>query len=364
MKIVLATGGSGGHIIPALAVAVEFQKKGHDVHFIGPLDGWQPRIEQSGCRVSLVPGKGFKTENIKSVLCSVRSMIESIVFSWRLLRSIKPHAVVGFGGFGSFAVVICAILLRRATVIHEQNVVPGRANRWLCRGVDRVAVSFQETCRDFPLTKTVLTGCPFLSNCQTQASPETVRWPGFSSGRCTLLLLGGSQGSRRLNEVFLETLALLKEYLDVQVVHVAGYRDYAAVCRAYERQAVAHSVFDFCQDMPRAYRAADIVVSRAGAVTIFELAYWNLPAILIPYPYAQGHQRYNAQWLASQGQGVILQEQDLTPERLKEQILELWRQGGNRPRSKTVNPAAVRLDAAQRIADLTLSLLQEHGPVP
>jgi UDP-N-acetylglucosamine--N-acetylmuramyl-(pentapeptide) pyrophosphoryl-undecaprenol N-acetylglucosamine transferase len=357
MKIVLATGGSGGHIIPALEVAAELKRKGHEVYFMGPLTGWQQRIEQSGYRVSLVDGRGLKTESLKSVLYSVRSMIKSITFSWRLLRELNPCVVVGFGGFGSFAVLVCAIFLRRPTVIHEQNVVPGRANRWLCRKVDRIAVSFQETCCAFPSSKTVLTGCPFLSERNLKTEKQEEEWPGFAPERCTLLLLGGSQGSHRLNEVFLETLPLLKGHLDVQVVHVAGQRDHVCVEQAYKQQMIPYCVFDFCQDMPRAYRAADVVISRAGAVTVCELAYWGIPAILVPYPYAQGHQRYNAQWLEKQGAGVILEDKDLTPERLKEYILKFWKQSGNRPRSREVNPGAVQLDAAQRIADLALSLV-------
>ena len=325
MKIILATGGSGGHIFPALLAAHRLRIVGHEILFAGALGGAAERIQKQGFNFHPLGARGLSFVSLKVCLRFLFCMIKAAIESFRLLRKFEPDVVCGFGGYGSFPVVFTAVLLRYPTLIHEQNVVPGKANRVLSRVVQKVAVSFEESRKYFRADKTVLTGCPCHGPQGALDRPGSLARFKLIEQRVTFLILGGSQGSHRINEEFIQTVKLLKEELALQVIHVSGKNDYARLNEVYKSLRIPFALFEFLEDMVPAYSAADLVISRAGAVTVSEIAQFQIPAILIPYPYAHGHQKENAKILCRTRAVRMIEENDLSALKLKEAILELMR---------------------------------------
>lgn len=354
MRIIIATGGSGGHIFPALRVANEFRAMGHEVSFMGVFGQAGQWVTRDGYAYHELKARGLTTESLKSLLTSCFSMLQSILESRRLVRQIKPQVIVGFGGYGAFPVVFAGILLRCPTLIHEQNVVPGKANSLLGKWVTRVAVSFKKTENYFQPSRVVWAGCP----CRTISAGidriAVLREFGFEASARTILVLGGSQGSRRINQEFIKTLPLLKEKGQFQIIHVSGDKDYSGLKDQYAASGLRYVLFPFCDAMEKVYTAADLIIARAGAVTITEIAQFKRPAILIPYPFAGGHQRENALALMKVLPARIIEERDLSARSLQETIALLL----DRRADTAVDPSVdiFRPDAARRIAQEALSL--------
>ena len=353
MKIMLATGGSGGHIFPALYVAAELKREGHIVYFAGSFGFLKERIEKAGYPCWVVPAQGARIENLKSALQSIFSMLKSTYCALKTLKANRPEAVAGFGGYGAFPVVMAAVILRIPVIIHEQNVIPGRANRLLAGLVNKIAVSFSQSLSCFPARKTVCCGCPCLLPQIVGDRPRLKRELGLREEPLMILVLGGSQGSRFINEAFTNSLELLRGVLDFQVFHICGQQDTAVLADIYQKAAVHCRVVSFWDDMSLVYQAADLAVSRAGAVTISELAAFGLPAVLIPYPYAGGHQQANAEILASAGTASILPQADLTGPALQSAILSLL---ARVPKRNEMTEKVFRPDAARLFAEEIIKL--------
>ena len=357
MKILLATGGSAGHIYPALAVAKELNRLGHDVSFAGVFGAWEKDVRQAGYPLHPVSARGFNPRHWGRAGISCLYMLKSLRESDILFNTSRPEAVLGFGGYGAFPVVFRAICRRYPTMIHEQNVRPGRANRLLAPWVSKVAISFEASRRYFRGRKTVLTGYPAYR--VTASSGDAVKAReifGLHGERSTLLVLGGSQGSRRINMMFKEALELLKLQLPLQVIHITGPKDYTEMSQFYSQQDIPHFLSAFINNMDQAYQAADVVVARAGAGTVMEIAAFGLPAVLIPYPYAAGHQKENAQELATAGSALIMEERKLTPVSLKDCLLNMLSRGG-RHEARDQRPHPIfQPQAARRLAEELLSL--------
>lgn len=350
MKILIATGGSGGHIFPALNVAVELKKRGHEISFAGVLHSAERVIRKNGFELDLLNAKGLSAKSIKSLCIFFFCMLKAIKDSRVLLNRIRPDLVLGFGGYGAFAVVFTAALSRFPTIIHEQNVVPGKANRVLARMVDKIAISFEESQQYFNPAKIVLTGCPCRKNDQQGARNELSLKFKLDENKYTVLVLGGSQGSHRINEVFLKTIPLLKQQLDFQVIHLTGKQDYALIRDQYQTLPIKSCVFDFLEEMDMAYKSADLVISRAGAVTVTEIGTFRKPSILIPYPLAGGHQKENAKILSQINLAKMIEEKDLTPEVLSEAISELARKKIGFEKLEKMMDEIFLPDAALRLA--------------
>ncbi len=321
MKILIATGGSGGHIYPALSVARELRSRGHEAFFVGVFGTFQPRIEREGFSCRVISSRGFKTESLKSGLQWIVSMVKSICGSYRIIRESRPERVVGFGGYGAFPLVLVAIVLRVPTIIHEQNVRPGRANRMLAPLVTKIAVSFSQSMDRWRWHRTLFSGCPCRSPQKGASVPEVRQHFGLAEDRLTLLVMGGSQGSLTINRVFLEALPVLARARRFQVIHLTGEAEQEDVRARYAREGIPCYVASFMDEMEQAYTAADVAVCRAGAVTVSELAAFRLPAVLIPYPYAGAHQKENAQVLVKTGLARMTEEPDLTAQVLVKNIL-------------------------------------------
>jgi len=354
MKIILATGGSGGHFFPALKVAEELREKGHEVFFCGSF-GKLGTCPKSGPVPSFpfinISAKGLTFKSLGKFLDSAGVMTRAIGEAWGVLRKVKPDVVVGFGGYGSFAIVFSAVLFFRIpTLIHEQNAMPGKANAVLARMVKRIAVSFEGSRKHFSRRKTVLTGCPCNITSRKFARGEIARAFGLQEDQRILLVLGGSQGSQRINQGFLQAAAMLQKEIKFQVIHISGRKDHKNLENQYKQLGIPVALFAFLDKIESAYHLADGVISRAGAVSITEIAAAQIPAILIPYPHAGGHQKYNARVLSSTGQAQIIEEQNLSAEVLKQAILTMINQ------EKKISSKVYFPDAAKRLTQAILEV--------
>ena len=323
MKALLVAGGSGGHLIPALALAERLGSSGSCLILSTsrPVD----RIVAHGS------GLEWMTVDLKPLAPWWRwfspgytlHQCRAIRHVWRSIRQVQPDVVVGFGGYLSAVGILAGYLSQFPTVIHEQNVLPGRANRWLSFLADEVAVSFSET-KDHltPRARVEVTGNPIRSAMGKVEFEQARAYFGFDLKRPVLLVMGGSQGSSAINAV---SLAMWEgrsweDRQRIQVLHLAGLAQATEVEVAYRRWGIHARVFPFLKEFHMALAAASLAIARAGATVIAELMAVQLPALLIPYPYAGGHQRANAHWMEARGAAVVLEQKSLTLQRLWEEV--------------------------------------------
>lgn len=358
MRVLLATGSSGGHIFPALALMDQLKASGADVLMVLPKKNSSSEIagESESIKYIHASSLGLKlgSENISGAYFF-------LIGAWEGLRAIiefKPDVVVGFGSLNTVALLFWAWLFRIKTVIHEQNAVPGRANRLLAKFVDRVALSFSQTSSYLKISrqKLILTGNPIRKGLVKLGRKEALDFFNFKEGKFNILITGGSQGSHKLNTVCSVALSGCDEKNNLQLVHISGAQDFTLIKQAYAQAAVAHKVFNFLHDMQYAYSIADLVICRAGATTIAELQRFGLPALLIPYPFAYAHQLNNARVLEDSGSAMIIRDEELCVEKLRDIIRELM---GEAQKLKTMRQAYSRvqvLDAAGLLANEVLNL--------
>jgi UDP-N-acetylglucosamine--N-acetylmuramyl-(pentapeptide) pyrophosphoryl-undecaprenol N-acetylglucosamine transferase len=321
MKILAVAGSSGGHIYPAMSL----------------LSAVRNRIE-SAQTLLVVPRRSISRTIIPDTamveyICttqlslkpSFRNLIAGFVYlkgvaqSLELILRFRPDVVIGFGSIDSIPLVMFAWLFRIHTVIHEQNVVPGRANSFLARFADRIAVSFSrtETLFDVNPAKIIFTGNPVRPDLVKLDKKKALEFFGLSDNRLTILAMGGSQGSSRINKYFSEAVRNIK---DVQVIHISGANDCYRLEEYYKKAQIEARVIPFCRDMHYAYSASDMAVCRAGATTIAELSYFALPAVIIPYPFAYDHQIENARLLEGAGAAEVIRDCDLESGVLEEEV--------------------------------------------
>ena len=336
-RILVAAGGTGGHLYPGIAVARCFQAAcpGTDVAFLGRRGGLEER---------LVPGEGFPlyTVNVQSLqgrtkLAQIRSLgVLGIgtLQALRLLRRWRPHLVIGAGGYVMAPALLAAALLRLPRVIMEQNLVPGLTVRVLARYAQRVFTAFPESSDFLPEPQVVCTGTPIRPEIIAQTSDTA---PDDTT-RLNILVVGGSQGAHRLNQAVIEALPLLETHRQrVSFVHQTGETDLLHVTEAYQGSGITAEVHAFLHDMPERYHWAHLVLCRAGASTLAELTACGKPAILVPYPHAaDDHQRHNALALREHGAAHVILDAELTGRRLYEHL-----------RPYILDPASLRAQAAQ-----------------
>ena len=326
MKVLVAAGSSGGHIFPAVAFlgTLRNKYKGIDLLLVLP-----KRVRTSHLVYDLhyykvryisVSPIAFRLDlrNFIAILRFFKGWFESLF----LLFEFKPDMVVGFGSLDSVPVLLSAWLLRIKTLIHEQNVIPGRANRFLAKFADKVAVSFAET-KDYlkiNQEKIVFTGNPMRQGLKEIDRPAALRFFGFNDFKFTILVMGGSQGSQRINSCFLKAISTVPDKSRLQVIHIAGEKDRAALERSYKEIELNARVFTFLEQMQYAYSICDLAVSRAGATAIAELIFFRIPAIMIPYPFAYKHQFSNAEILEKMGTAVIIKDDQLDAAGLRQAL--------------------------------------------
>jgi UDP-N-acetylglucosamine--N-acetylmuramyl-(pentapeptide) pyrophosphoryl-undecaprenol N-acetylglucosamine transferase len=355
-KVVIAGGGTGGHLFPGIALAEEFtrRKEGWEVIFIGTGKGLEQRIlSQRGFELMTIPAAPLKGRSWWGKAAGLSTLFLGAWWSTIILRRISPRLVIGLGGYSAGAVVLAAYILGIQRVIQEQNVQPGLTNRMASRFSQRVFLSWAEGARFFPSAKVRVTGNPLRQGVLT-GREEKRSGKGF-----TLLILGGSQGATAINRGMMDSLPALEGIKkDLRIIHQTGAADYQWVKEGYHKANLQATVHPFIDEMAPCYREAHLTICRAGAATITELCAWGRASILIPYPYAaDDHQSKNAQAVVQQGAGKMIPDAELSGERLAEEILSLYH---DRKAVHQMEQAAAALgqpDAAARIVDECYKLL-------
>ena len=353
--VLIAGGGTGGHLFPGIALAESFVEIGAEVHFAGSARGIEVQaVPRAGYPLHLIPVRGLKGGGWVGRIRSLMLLPFAFMASWRLLRRIKPQLVVGVGGYASGPVVLTAALLGLPTAIMEQNTVAGITNRKLARYVKRVYVTFPESALYFPAEKVREFGNPvraFIVNNLSQVVHTT------NAGKLRILVFGGSQGAHAINELFVAAAPQLAQ-LGVTLRHQTGATDRQRVEQAYQQMGVNAQVEAFIDDMAQAYAQADVVVCRAGATTCSELAIAGKPAIFIPFPYAaDNHQEHNARSLVDRGAALLLRESEATPEKLIQLLQELT--FDRLLAMQTAMRQAARPESAHQIRNDLLALLNK-----
>jgi UDP-N-acetylglucosamine--N-acetylmuramyl-(pentapeptide) pyrophosphoryl-undecaprenol N-acetylglucosamine transferase len=321
MKVVIAAGGTGGHLYPGIAIAREILRDaGNEVLFVGTEQGIEARVlPKEGLTVRFISAGKLKGMGLGSVLKTVIMLPRSLAGSVGLLRQERPHVVVGAGGYASGPVALAAWLLRIPLVIVEPNSYAGLANRVLGRFAKKVFVCFpgRDAQGFFPENKKVLIGPLVRKGITAGDRDQALKAFGLEAGRFTLFVMGGSSGAHAINMAMKDAAPELRSGENLQILHQTGEKDVEDIKAGYRAAGVKAVVLSYIQDMAGAYAAADLVVSRSGATTVAELAVCGKRAVLIPYPFAaDNHQEYNARSLAQRGGGEVIVQKDLTPAKL------------------------------------------------
>lgn len=318
--IVVMAGGTGGHVFPALAVAERLRELGHEVVWLGTRAGLEARVVPTrGLPIEWISIAGVRGKGLQTLLLAPLNLLRAVIQAMGVLRRYRPQVVIGLGGFVSGPGGLAAWLLRQPLVIHEQNAIAGMTNRLLAYLARRVLEAFPDTFAGHRKRQTV--GNPVRREIIALDAP-TQRLAA-RQGRIRLLVLGGSLGALALNRGVPQALALLPPELRPEVRHQAG-RTLELARQAYAAAGLGIEPEAFIEDMAAAYAWADLVVCRAGALTVAELAAAGLPAVLVPYPHAvDDHQTANARYLVSAGAAVLIQERDLTPQVLADALRPL-----------------------------------------
>ena len=361
LKVLLVAEGSGGHLIPALQVAEQLAASGVVTKL------WYARRQQTAPLADALARESYEgLVDIDPMI--LRPSGGALGWAWqcgqlwsraqRYFDTFAPDVVVGFGGWVSAPVVLAAHKRGIGCLVHEQNVVMGRANRWLARWADRVAVSFDETQRHLGRVPSVTTGMPIRRTLGTISRAAAAQRFGLKADRLTLLVLGGSQGSHAINQLMIQLSGLLSssERSTWQLVHITGAGDATAVGRAYQTARISAWVAPFLTEMDAAYAQADLVLARAGASTIAELARCSKPAVLIPFPYAGGHQRANARVVETCGGGVVIDESSASPEHVLAELRRLLPDAARRTAMGQRMHSLNHSDAAQRLTQEIVTL--------
>lgn len=356
IKLLLTGGGTGGHLFPAIAAAEELQARmpQAEVMFIGTRRKMDSSsLWQYGFRVESVYCYGLKGKNLLSLIKALAALPVALVQAALLIRSFRPDVVLGVGGYVTGPVIAAARLLGKKTVIHEQNSIPGLANRQLRTMVDRVCISLPGSAVYFPGNKTVLTGNPVRRPIRELAAASSPETPAKAK---TLVVLGGSQGAHRLNELVVEAICDHGAGRACRIIHQTGETDCETVGQSYRQNGIDALVEPFFRDMAAVYGQADLVISRAGATTLAELAVLGKPAILVPYPHAaDGHQQENARYYVEGGGCRSFLERELSGKKLAAEIKELLADEVLR-RDMAVNMRKLgQPEAAEKIVDVCLA---------
>jgi len=326
IKLLITGGGTGGHLFPGIALAQAVQQTcaGSTVMFIGT----ERKVDKNGLAnlgfiTRTIRCQPIKGKSISQILSALMQLPIGLFEAMKIIRQFKPDLVFGVGGYVTGPVIVAARLLGVTTCIHEQNTVPGLANKILGRIVNKVFVSLPGSEKYFPARKTILSGNPVRSSLLSKAKEEKQHQ---SPDRPTILILGGSQGAKQLNSLVLEAAkrCLVNLTPMPEIIHQTGEADEEQVKKVYAELGMHARVHAFITDMAEVYCRADLIVSRAGATTLAEIMLFGKPAILVPFPYAaDNHQEKNGGILVDSGGGVMFRQSELTGDKLGNEISRL-----------------------------------------
>ena len=360
MRVLIAAGGTGGHIYPGIAVANEVMRRdpASAVRFVGTARGLENRlVPQAGFELSIIESAGLKNVSLAAKVRSLLLLPKSFLAARRLIREFRADVVVGAGGYVSGPVLLTASIMRLPTLVMDSNALPGWTNRVLARFVDKATVSFQEALPYFR-GKAILTGNPVRSEF------FEIMTKARDAKRFDLLIFGGSQGARAINDAMIAALPHLAEIKDVlQVTHQTGETEFDKVQRGYEAATWKDraEVKRYIDDMVSEFAQADLIICRAGATTSAELVAAGKAAIMIPFPLAaDDHQRKNAEALENGGAARMILQKDLSGERLGGEILALVNEPEKIAEMQTASRKLARRDAAAATVDLMEELLGKN----
>jgi UDP-N-acetylglucosamine--N-acetylmuramyl-(pentapeptide) pyrophosphoryl-undecaprenol N-acetylglucosamine transferase len=351
MKVVIAGGGTGGHLYPGIAVARELLKEdGNEALFVGTEQGIEARVlPKEGLAVRFITVGKLKGMKLLPMLKTMAALPLGMLQSLNLLREVKPDVVLGVGGYASGPVGLVALSLNIPLVIMEPNSYPGLANRNLGKLARMVVLCFPGTGAQgfFPPEKTTTLGPLVRKGIEQGDRRKALADFGLEPGRFTVFIMGGSGGAHAINMAMQQAALLLKDIQRVQVLHQTGEKDAAEVSSAYRAAGIQATVRPYIDDMAGAYALADLVISRSGATTVAELAVCGKQAVLIPFPFAaDNHQEYNASMLTVRGAAEVVVQKDLSAELLARLIKKYADQGaGSSSAPRMANTAAEEIVA-------------------
>ena len=343
-----AGGGTGGHVIPGLAVAREIQRRGHAAFFVGTERGLEGKlVPREGFRLELIKIGGLKRVGLRQTAATLLQLPVSTIHAARLLASRRVAAVFSMGGYVAGPPVIAALVRQVPVVVMEPNAVPGFTNRRIAMYVRRALISFPETARYFPDGRTEVTGLPVRE--EFFSIPPRPRGERF-----TVLITGGSQGSRTLNQAARQSWPLFRAAaLPVRIVHQSGPAAYEELRAAFSESGLDGEVLPFIADMPAAFAEADLVVCRSGAGAVAELAAAGKPSILSPFPFAADqHQLRNAEAFVRVGAARLVEDREMTGEKLFETVARLAADPAGLARMGTAARSLAHPGAARRAAEI------------
>lgn len=364
MNIVIAGGGTGGHLFPALAVAGELKKTLDDVKitFVGTVKGIEAKIvPREGYDIRFIRSEGLVGKSVYRTARSIFKMPLSFKDSYTILKEFRPDLVFGVGGYSSGPVLLCAKLMGIPTIIHEQNSLPGFANRVLGKFVDIIAVTYHESIDWFPKEKTYLTGNPVRAEILEGNRERGCRTFSLDKNLFTIFVFGGSAGATHINKAVGEALVYLEPFRDsIQFLHQTGERDCNTVADLYRAREFKGTVVPFAYEMSDAYEVADLIISRAGATTLAELTAIGKAAILVPYPHAAGnHQEINARKLWDIGAAQMILDRDLNGKTLSDLIKQLIEDRDVINEMERTSKSLGSPDATRRVVELVEGLLKK-----
>ncbi|MGZ6248498.1 MAG: undecaprenyldiphospho-muramoylpentapeptide beta-N-acetylglucosaminyltransferase [Syntrophales bacterium] len=357
MKVIIAGGGTGGHLFPGIAIAEEFLRRDQasSILFIGTKKGLEQRVLGStGFNLHTLDVEGIKGRGITKILGALLKIPRSLIESYRLIRAFCPDIVIGVGGYASGPAVMAAYFMGVKTAIAEQNALPGITNKILGKFVDRIFVTFPETRKWFPEKKIIVSGNPVRA-----AFLAGIREAEKRAGKFTLLIFGGSQGARGINTAVLDSLSYLTEIKDnLKIIHQTGSADVDSLAAHYRSHGIDAEVLPFITDMARAFKSADLIICRAGATSIAEITASGKAAILIPFPHAANdHQTKNAETLIKAGAAVTIRERDISGQILAETIEKFYRHPDLIKEMEARSASLGNVRAAADIVDACLGLI-------
>tara|TARA_B100001964_G_scaffold84397_1_gene95229 strand:+ start:1254 stop:2384 length:1131 start_codon:yes stop_codon:yes gene_type:complete len=362
LKIVFAGGGTGGHLMAGLSIAQEISSRFPDTRivFFGTNRNKESGyIEESS--YAFKPIMACKLTSFIQLPLFVFAALIGIIHSLINLFRIKPDIVVGLGGYGSALPVVAAYVIGIPIVLIEQNVIPGRANLKMSKWADAVLCHWESSKKRFKKGKVVVTGVPIRSGIVENKTEAGDNPFGLDLQKKTLLIMGGSQGAQAINKVMLQSIPRLQALVPgLQIIHLTGKHGYKEAKEVYDGTGINSFVSEFFNDIGAAYRLSDLVISRSGANTIAEITAVGIPAILIPYPYAtDNHQYWNAYELSSAGGALIIEQEELEPERVTRIVSDLLMNDESLDNMRKINRSLSKPFAATRVVDKICQTLKE-----
>lgn len=343
----IMAGGTGGHVYPALSLAHELRSRGHDVAWLGTSKGIEKRlVPAADIQLYEIDVFGIRGKGIIEKLKAPLSLLRALLQSRKVVRSLSPNAMVGFGGFVAGPAGVAARLCSVPLIIHEQNARAGTTNKLLARLAQRVLAAFPNA-----LPNAEVVGNPVRAEMIQLESP--LARAENKTGPIRLLVVGGSLGAKFLNDALAKALALIDSQARPLVKHQCGERWLAECEQAYQAAGVEAEILPYIDNMADAYSWADFLICRAGAMTVSEVATVGVPALFVPFPFAiDDHQTANADWLVDQGGARVVQQSQLTPEKMKAEIEFFLESRQNLAAMAEKNRAAAITDAASRISNI------------